>query len=124
MNRDVLVAGAVQVPLESLLIEYENAFWEAEGCLSYETAEFVAKRNAARERLSTAIAGLEQRLADVTSERDELRVAAGLALVHIRELREAWRRGVIDERDGQGGTRSNRNVDVEVSLRDALEVSK
>lgn len=41
---------------------------------------------------------------------------------HATELREAWRRGVIDERDGQGGTRSNRNVDVEVGTRRALEM--
>jgi hypothetical protein len=38
----------------------------------------------------------------------------------LEELREAWRRGVIDERDGQGGTRSNRNVAVSVNLRAAL----
>jgi hypothetical protein len=41
---------------------------------------------------------------------------------HTGELREAWQRGIIDERDGQGGTRSNRNVDVEVGVRKALEL--
>jgi hypothetical protein len=51
---------------------------------------------------------------------DGLRVAALEALEHLEELREAWRRGVIDERDGQGGTRSNRNVEISVKLRDAL----
>lgn len=46
--------------------------------------------------------------------------AARKALVHVEELREAWRRGAISEHDGRGGTRSNRNVDVEVALRAAL----
>lgn len=41
---------------------------------------------------------------------------------HTSELRDAWRRGIIDERDGGGGTRSNRNVDVEVGTRRALEL--
>jgi hypothetical protein len=46
--------------------------------------------------------------------------AASAALEHLQELRDAWQRGVIDERDGKGGTRSNRNVSVEVALRKAL----
>lgn len=49
-------------------------------------------------------------------------MALAAAHKHTEELREAWRRGVIDERDGQGGTRSNRNVDVEVGTRRALEM--
>lgn len=49
----------------------------------------------------------------------ELVDAAFDALAHVEELREAWRTGAIHERDG--GTRSNRNVDVEVSLRAALD---
>ena len=48
----------------------------------------------------------------------------GAALIgahtHTEELREAWRRGVIDERDGGGGRRSNRNMEVEVALREAV----
>lgn len=51
----------------------------------------------------------------------QLLAASEAALAHVRELREAWRTGAIDERDGGGGTRSNRNVDVEVALRDAVE---
>lgn len=47
--------------------------------------------------------------------------AANDALQHVEELREAWRTGALDERDGQGGTRSNRNVDVEVKLRRTLD---
>lgn len=46
------------------------------------------------------------------------------ALEHVRELREAWRVGAIHEIDGGGGTRSNRNVDVEVALRDTLATLK
>lgn len=51
---------------------------------------------------------------------DDLVCAAVDALAHVEELREAWRTGAIDERDGRGGLRSNRNVDVEVALRKAL----
>lgn len=46
--------------------------------------------------------------------------ACNAAIAHIEELRDAWMRGAIDERDGQGGTRSNRNGDVERMLRDAI----
>lgn len=51
-----------------------------------------------------------------------LNSAATSAHTHVEELREAWRTGAIEERDGLGGTRSNRNVDVEVALRKALGV--
>lgn len=44
------------------------------------------------------------------------------AHVHTAELREAWRRGVMDERDGGGARRSNRNMEVEVALRQAVEL--
>lgn len=47
-------------------------------------------------------------------------LAAKAALEHVRELREAWRTGALHECDGGGGTRSNRNVEVEVALRNAL----
>ncbi len=46
--------------------------------------------------------------------------AAIAALEHVTELRDAWQRGSLEECDGKGGTRSNRNFDVEVSLRSAL----
>lgn len=38
---------------------------------------------------------------------------------HLEELSDAWQRGIIDERDGKGGTRSNRNNDILVALRKA-----
>lgn len=47
--------------------------------------------------------------------------AAHEALAYVWELREAWRTGAIADRDGKGGERSNRNVEVEVKLRKALE---
>ena len=46
--------------------------------------------------------------------------AAQDALTHVSELREAWQRGNIHEFDNQGGTRSNRNVEVEAKLQKAL----
>ena len=51
------------------------------------------------------------------SQREALRTA----LAHVAELHSAWARGAIRECDGQGGTRSNRNVSVEMALRKALE---
>lgn len=53
-----------------------------------------------------------------------LLAACRQALVHVEELREAWRTGAISEHDGRGGTRSNRNVEVEVALRGALNTSR
>lgn len=50
-----------------------------------------------------------------------LEAALRPVLEHIEELRDAWMRGAIAECDGQGGTRSTRNVKVEVMLRAALE---
>ena len=43
------------------------------------------------------------------------------AYEHTNELRDAWQRGIIDERDNYGGRRSNRNVKVSIKLRYALE---
>ena len=52
---------------------------------------------------------------------DELVAALTFALAHVEELRDAWSRGAISEHDSfTGGTRSNRNVDVEVRIRAAL----
>ena len=51
---------------------------------------------------------------------DRLYEALRLADSHTKELRDAWQRGAINECDGKGGTRSNRNVDVEVACREAL----
>ena len=50
----------------------------------------------------------------------ELLAACEAAKAHVAELRDAWEHGVIHEIDWQGGTRSNRNVDVEVMLRKAI----
>lgn len=48
--------------------------------------------------------------------------AAKLASDHVKELREAWQTGAIRESDGKGGERSNRNVEVDVALRKAIEM--
>lgn len=53
--------------------------------------------------------------------RDDLLAACEAALAHVEELRDAWMRGAISECDGRGGTRSNRNVDVENQLRAAIQ---
>lgn len=42
------------------------------------------------------------------------------AHVHVLELREAWERGVLNESDTLGSTRSNRNAAVEAALRYAI----
>lgn len=47
-------------------------------------------------------------------------VALGAALYHVTELREAWSTGALHECDGGGGTRSNRNVDVQLAIRKVL----
>jgi hypothetical protein len=52
---------------------------------------------------------------------DQLAEACREAYDHTTELRDAWSRGVLEERDGQRGRRSNHNVDVNVKLRLALE---
>jgi hypothetical protein len=42
------------------------------------------------------------------------------ALLHLEELKDAWARGAINESDGLGGTRSNRNVDCARLVRTAI----
>jgi len=42
------------------------------------------------------------------------------ALEHVIELEDAWQRGSLHDYDGQGGTRSNRNIDVRNALQTAL----
>lgn len=54
----------------------------------------------------------------------ELIEACKAAKAHIEELREAWMTGAIHESDNLGGTRSNRNVDVDCLLRDVLTSAK
>ena len=52
----------------------------------------------------------------------EAAMAAALKIAqgHCEELREAWERGALDEHDGKGGTRSNRNVEVLLAIRATL----
>jgi len=53
-----------------------------------------------------------------------LEAAAHKAQEHIYELGDAWRRGALSEHDDKSGTRSNRNHDIGIELREALaEVS-
>ena len=59
------------------------------------------------------ITNLERQLA-------EAREGLEQALAHCEELRVAWGRGMLRESSGQGGTRSNRNVEVVVSCRAIL----
>ena len=55
---------------------------------------------------------------------DDLLAACEAALSHVQELREAWQTGAISERDGRGGTRSNRNADIDTKLRKAIAKAK
>lgn len=52
----------------------------------------------------------------------ELREAARESKQHVAELRDAWQRGIIRESDFaiKGGTRSNRNADLDAKLARAL----
>ena len=54
----------------------------------------------------------------------ELVEALRKAGMHCDELRDAWERGALDSHDSSGGTRSNRNVDVLISIRAVLEKAK
>lgn len=65
-----------------------------------------------------AIAALRSALSEgpVRDMIDALKIAD----THTKELRNAWERGAINECDGLGRTRLNRNVDVDVSVRKAL----
>ena len=58
------------------------------------------------------------------AQRYALLAAAEAALAHTAELRDAWMRGCLSDNDGQGGTRSNRNVDVNVQLRAAIKLAR
>ena len=60
-------------------------------------------------------------VADTEAQHSELVSAAYIAWEHLDELEETWRRGVISENDGKGGTRSNRNVEVARRLSAALK---
>lgn len=60
-------------------------------------------------------------VAELRADNARLRETAKLALDHVRELEDAWRSGALTERDGKGGTRSNRNLEVRCSLETALK---
>jgi len=62
----------------------------------------------------------EAKTALAACEAEAMMKALKAAHSHVLELRDAWERGDISEHDGRGGTRSNRNVDVEVELRHLL----
>lgn len=66
--------------------------------LSALLSETAAKLAVAEERLQVAVAGLK------------------VVKMHIDELEDAWQRGCIQESDGKGGERSNRNVELRVAL--------
>ena len=50
--------------------------------------------------------------------------ALDAAAKHVTELENAWLRGALEERDGQGGTRSNRNVQVRGMVLDARALTE
>ena len=52
---------------------------------------------------------------------DDVKAAMQLALNHVVEIREAWMTGALSDHDGKGGTRSTRNVEVEMALRAAID---
>lgn len=52
---------------------------------------------------------------------EALRGSLEKALEHVLELEDAWQRGCVSEHDGKGGIRSNRNVEVRVAIRKALD---
>lgn len=60
-------------------------------------------------------------VANLRVDNARLRETAKLALAHVRDLEDAWRSGALNERDGKGGTRSNRNLEVRRSLEIALK---
>jgi hypothetical protein len=55
-------------------------------------------------------------IADLQRQLRERDAAIAVASEHVKELRDAWQRGCIRETDGKGGTRSNRNADVDLML--------
>ena len=80
-----------------------------------------ATRRFVREEDTRTFDGVKYLLA--TPEREaagEMMDVLRLVLPHLQELREAFQSGDIREIDKLGGTRSNRNVDVEVLVRRAL----
>jgi hypothetical protein len=61
------------------------------------------------------------RLCDLVASLALLRKVLEPTLAHLEELADAWMRGCLTETDGQGGTRSNRNHDIAIQVRNALE---
>lgn len=66
----------------------------------------------------------EQRAKEAETALGEARKLLVKAKIHTWELRESWERGIITEHDAQGGTRSNRNADLDVELCKFLKLAK
>lgn len=79
--------------------------------------EFHEPPTAMRERLMAEIRELR-------ATAPKMQAVLEQALIHVQELREAWMQGALAERDGQGGTRSNRNAEVEIAIRAVLAEAK
>jgi hypothetical protein len=58
--------------------------------------------------------------ADLIAAAPDMLEALMAARAHVEELRDAWQSGCISEHDGQGGTRSNRNIDVAKVISQAI----
>lgn len=67
------------------------------------------------------ISAMIELVAELRADNARLRETAELALAHVRELEDAWRSGALTERDGNGGARSNRNLEVRCRLETALK---
>ncbi len=52
---------------------------------------------------------------------EEMLAALRHAREHVLELADAWQTGALSEHDGRGGTRSNRNSDVRIELRETIQ---
>ena len=85
-----------------------------------EAGERIAPTSKTADRMQTVL----RSLAESRVREGELVAALDAALAHCEELREAWERGALDEHDGKGGLRSNRNLSVVLAIRAALAQGK
>ena len=85
-----------------------------------------AQVEALQEELHDALLALENASAQrdgSLAQVEALRGALRETVEHIEELEDAWRRGALSEHDGQGGTRSSRNLWLRVKLRKLLALT-